>query len=209
VKFSDAKPSKFEEIQAGDQVRALGDRTGDRFVAQELVSGSFVNIAATIDRVNAAENRLTVTDLATRKKIEVRLTSDSTVRRLPEFAAQMLAARAGGNSLAAPPPGAANGPQGRREGVPNPRTPSGDGGPGGSMRDRPRDLQTMLERMPAAALSDLKRGDAIAIASTRGADPARMTAITVLAGIEPILASQGSASPGSWNLDLNMNMSLP
>jgi hypothetical protein len=37
-----------------------------------------------------------------------------------------------------------------------------------------------------------------------------MTAITVLAGIEPLLTAQGgSAAPGSWNLDLNMNMSLP
>jgi hypothetical protein len=77
------------------------------------------------------------------------------------------------------------------------------------MHDRPRDIQSMLERMPAAALSDFKRGDAVAIASTRGADPSRMTAITILAGIEPVLAANSSAAPGSWNLDLNMNMSLP
>ncbi len=198
VRFADAKPSRIEEIQTGDQVRALGNKSedGTRYVAEELVSGSFLNIAATVNAVDAANNTLRVTDLTNRKKITVHVTPDSALRKLPAFAAGMLARF-----------------QGRREGASNPLgAPSGNGGPGsGPMRQGPPDLQRMLERTPPITLADLKPGDTIAVASTRGADPSRMTAITILAGIEPLLEAQSGrqGSLGSWNLDLNMNMSLP
>ncbi|HWR50891.1 MAG TPA: hypothetical protein VN428_07270 [Bryobacteraceae bacterium] len=215
VKFSDAKPGKLDEIQAGDQVKALGTKSADglRFVAEELVSGSFLNIAATVDSIDADGNVITVTDLATKKKVAVRLTADSAIRRLPPFAANMLANSGSGRRTgiagpAGPPPS----PRGRREGVNYPLPPSGAGGPGGTMRERPRDLQSMLERIPAISVTELKAGDAVMIASTRGANPSRMTAINILAGVEPLLrAPQGGrqSSIGSWNLDLNMNMSLP
>lgn len=214
VKFSDAKPSTLEEIKAGDQVRTLGRKSpdGSRFTAEELVSGSFVNIAATVDSVDAAANSITVTDLATKKKVVVRLTADSAIRRLPPFAANMLAnAASGRRNGTAGPAGPAQSPQGRREGVNNPLPPSGAGGPGGMMRERPRDLQTMLERIPAVPVTELKPGEAVIIASTRGADPSRMTAINILSGVEPLLTAPegGRQALGSWNLDLNMNMSLP
>lgn len=69
----------------------------------------------------------------------------------------------------------------------------------------------MLERMPSVPLTELKTGDAVIIASTRGADPSHMTAINILSGVEPLLTAPdgGRQSLGSWNLDLNMNMSLP
>lgn len=213
VKFSDAKPGSLSEVHPGDQVRALGVKSPDglRFTAEELVSGSFVNITATVDSVDAAANSMTVTDLATKKKVAVRLTADSAIRRLPAFAANMLAntsERRNGNAGSAGP---AQSPQGRREGVNNPLPPSGAGGPGGMMRERLRDLQSMLERMPAVPLSELKTGDAVIIASTRGPDPSRMTAINILSGVEPLLTAPqgGRQALGSWNLDLNMNMSLP
>src|ERR1041385_3342816 len=43
IKFADAKPSSFDELKVGDQLRALGDRTDDplRFNPQKVVSGSF------------------------------------------------------------------------------------------------------------------------------------------------------------------------
>jgi hypothetical protein len=43
IKFGDAKPSTFEELKVGDQLRALGDRTEDplRFNPQKVVTGSF------------------------------------------------------------------------------------------------------------------------------------------------------------------------
>jgi len=67
--------------------------------------------------------------------------------------------------------------------------------------------------MPAVALADLQPGDAIIVASTAGADPTEVTAITLLAGVEPLLqatpAGARQAMLDSWNLDLNMSVSMP
>jgi hypothetical protein len=48
--------------------------------------------------------------------------------------------------------------------------------------------------MPKATLGDLKKGDAVMIVSTEGTALADVTAITLLAGVEPIL--QASPSGG-------------
>ena len=70
-------------------------------------------------------------------------------------------------------------------------------------------MQQMLERWPAIKLEDLKPGDAIIVSSTEGADPGQVTAITLVAGVEPILTaapagSQRARMLGSWNLDIDM-----
>ena len=74
---------------------------------------------------------------------------------------------------------------------------------------RSGDLQQMLERMTPLKVEDLKPGDAIIVTSTEGADPGQITAITLLAGVEPILSaasgsSQRASMLGSWNMDMNM-----
>ena len=75
VKFADAKPSSVSEIKKGDQVRALGEKSADgaRYTAEELVFGSFRNVAATVSAVDLATNTLKVTDLATKKPLLVQL----------------------------------------------------------------------------------------------------------------------------------------
>ena len=61
----------------------------------------------------------------------------------------------------------------------------------------------MLNRLPAATLADLQKGDAVMIVSTEGTAPEAVTAITLLSGVEPILtappASQASLLSG-WGL---------
>ena len=49
------------------------------------------------------------------------------------------------------------------------------------------DLQEMFDKLPAFTLQELKPGDAILISSTKGADPARVTAIAVVSGVGPLL----------------------
>jgi hypothetical protein len=70
-------------------------------------------------------------------------------------------------------------------------------------------MQQMLEHMPPIKLDELKAGDAIIVSSVEGADPGQVTAITLVAGVEPILSavpggSQRASMLGSWNLDMNV-----
>jgi hypothetical protein len=62
----------------------------------------------------------------------------------------------------------------------------------------------MIERAPVLALSELKPGDALIVLSTEGAKPTEVTAITVLAGVEPILTAQPRGTEqmilGPWNM---------
>jgi len=213
VKFSDAKASRIEEIKAGDQVRARGIKSedGTRITAEELVSGSFLIIAATVESVNPTENTAQVLDLTSKKKILVHVNKDSNLRQIPIFLARMLAARSAGGAGAQGGPTMGQRPPSLRGDAPAGDRPQMSGGPGRAMGDRPRDLQSMMDRMPAITLADLKPGEAIAVASTRGADPAQITAITLLSGIEPLLttASNGDRQVnGSWNLNLNVNMGM-
>ena len=48
------------------------------------------------------------------------------------------------------------------------------------------DLQQIISRMPAATISDLQKGDAVMLVGTE-ATSSEVTAITLLAGVEPIL----------------------
>jgi len=78
------------------------------------------------------------------------------------------------------------------------------GTPGGPRAADLGDLDRMLERMPALDLAELKAGDALIISSTKGAEPDKITAITLLAGVEPILTSAPKGRQGmilgTWNL---------
>ena len=95
ARFSDAKPSTFAEIKTGDQLRVLGNKSDDGAViqAEKIVSGSFRQIAATVTAINAQTGELTVKDLATKKPLTIKIDADSTMRKLPEQAARMLARR--------------------------------------------------------------------------------------------------------------------
>ena len=187
VKFSDAQSSRYEALKVGDQIKALGTSNEDRsrYTAEELVSGSFLTVAATIVSADAAQSMIVITDLATNKRLQAQVTPDSTMRRLSAEVAQMLATRIQGSK------------------------PSADSSaPPGS-----RDLQSAIEKLPPITLANLKPGDAIILSGTNSGDASRVTAITILAGVEPVLRSSTKSGRtlnlGSWNLDLNMNVGLP
>jgi hypothetical protein len=210
VKFADAKPSKLEEIKKGDQVRARGNKTADgmTMTADEIVSGQFRMIAGVIQSVDAKENLIRINNLETKKTLVVKITGDTSVKKLPPPVSQLIANRLHGVKEEAPaggPPGAggpgAGAPGGGRGGFGGGRGGFG-GAPGGAGRG-PGDLQSMIERIPAIAIGDLMMGDAIILSSIApsAATPDQATAITVLAGVEPILTKPGTKemSLGSWN----------
>jgi hypothetical protein len=194
TKFLDAKPSAAAQIQTGDTIRVLGDKNedGTRIKAEEIVFGSFQTIAATISSIDTEKGLVRVQDLNTKKPVDVAVTKDTLVRRLPPMVAQGMAARLRGGAT----------PGGATAGTPTP-APSGTTPP--PARSGGGDLGQMLERLPAVPLSELKNGDALIVSSSRGADPSKITAFTLVAGVEPFLQaaprSAGQINLGSWSMD--------
>lgn len=183
VKFSDAKPSSFDQIKVGDQIRALGTKSedGGRFTAEKLVSGTFRNLGVTVVSVDVQNRTITVKDLASGQSVLVRTNADSTLRQLPPSVAHALAGlNSGGTS----------------------------GGKAANERGaQPLDAQQLLDRAPAFDFMDLKPGDPLIVVSTEGAKPTEVTAIDILAGVEPILAARPKGTNqtvlGSWTLGMN------
>jgi len=201
VKFDDAKISSLAAVKVGDQLRARGMRSadGEEFTADEIVSGTFRNIAGTILTVDAKAGTMNVSDLATKKSLDVRFTSDSEIRKLPQPIAQRIAARLKGASPDVSQTAGAVAPTGQ-SGTAAPAGGAGQGatgGPGGSPGGRGGgDLQQMLNRLPATPLSDFQKGDAVMIVATSGESDSQPTVITLLGGVEPILQAspQGQAT---------------
>jgi hypothetical protein len=217
VKFDDAKPAPLGQIKPGDQLRARGARSADGtdFTADEIVSGTFRNIAGTISALDASAGTITVQDLVSKKPITVKITPASQLRKLPPPMAQRIAARLKGTSPDAQPPSSAPsgaGPATSAEPTVKPSGPpvggslpggsgamSRSGGGGGTA-----DLQQMINRLPAATLADLQKGDAIMIVATEGGADGQATVITLLGGVEPILEASPKNSASTilspWSL---------
>jgi hypothetical protein len=172
-----------------------------------------------------------------KEPVTIHVNSDTVIRRMPERMAMFMAmrlnapnggpgageARSGGPASGGPggarrdAPGAAGngmrgdfGPGAGGRGAAG--GPGGSGGPAGNFQQMGGpahgDLHQMLERLPKVELAELKAGDALVISSTNGADRNNLTAITIVAGVEPFLAaapkSSGAVDLGSWNFDIGM-----
>ena len=199
VKFDDAKPAPLGQIKQGDQLRARGTKSedGGEFQADEIVWGTFRNIAGIITSVDSTANTITVTDLITKKPAVVKVTDQSQLRKIPAQMAQMIAFRLKGGGA-----GTQGGPLGSSSTQPQGGAASAGGGspnggqrPGGMSGGR-GDLQQLVNRLPTATLNDFQKGDAVMVVSTQGTDSGGVTAITLLGGVEAILAAApaGNAS---------------
>jgi hypothetical protein len=76
------------------------------------------------------------------------------------------------------------------------------GGPGGG-GGRGGDISQMLDNLPAMPLAELKPGDAVMVSTTQGTEGGRVTAIMLLAGVEPLLTASPTATRdimSGWNL---------
>lgn len=197
IKFSDAKPSNFAELKVGDQLRALGERSadGNSFTAEKVVSGSFQTVAGTVTAVNPATSELKINDLQKKQPLTIVIKQDAVLRKFPPASEMggiaMRGPGAGSNGAAAgqnPMAGqgqAANRPpqSGRPQGPPG----SGAGGMVRTSGGGGFNIQDMLERLPTISVADLKVGDTIIVSSTKGADPERLTAISLVSGADTLL----------------------
>jgi hypothetical protein len=226
VKFDDAKPEPasafMAQIKAGDQLRTRGTRSpdGSELKAEEAVAGSFRNIAGMIKALDAASNTITVQDAISKSAVVVKVSSDSQMKKLPPEMAQRIAMRlkaAAGSASGDQPATSGQGQrQGQGQGMANGQAVGANAGRarygagaqgrsgGAAGGNGPPDLQRMLSRLPNSTLADLQKGDAVMIVATEGAGPDAATAITLLAGVEPILTASPNRSASSllspWSL---------
>lgn len=216
-----ATPSQLSDVQTGDQVKIIGEKSADgsSVAAQKIYSGTFKTIAATVSSIAADGKSMVVKDLSSKQSVTVALGDDSGIHKLPPMMATMLARRfnpdfkgtdatgAPGSSQAGGPPAGAGRPAdaGQTPGG----MPSQQSGPGGAPRGGRMangDLSQVLERLPKITPADLKTGDAVVVSGSPSTD-ARSTllATSVIAGVEPIFqAAPGrqAQSLGDWGSSL-------
>ncbi|HET9527020.1 MAG TPA: hypothetical protein VFO99_12690 [Pyrinomonadaceae bacterium] len=202
IKFGDAKPSSFAELKVGDQLRALGDRTEDplRFNPQKVVTGSFRTVGGVVTAIDPATGEVKINELEKKTPLTIIIKQDAVLRRFPSDIGAMMggfgrgAGGAGGpgGAPAAGAPGAgqpSQGGQGQTAGRPQgPGGGPGGGGPGGPGGRGGFNINDMLERLPTISIADVKVGDTIIVSSTQGVDPTRLTAISLVAGADTLLA---------------------
>jgi hypothetical protein len=200
VKFEDASPSSLGQIQPGDQLRARGERNpdGTEFKAEEVVTGSFRNIAGLVNSVDASAGILTVQDVLSKKPVQVKISADSQLHQIPPEMAQRIAMRLKASMSGATPaaaPGAGGAPAQAQSGSPAPNAAAAATGHAGmGMRSGGGDLQQFLSRLPSVTIADLHKGDAVMMVATEGSASAPSTAINLLSGVEPILRAAPNGS---------------
>ncbi len=190
VRYADARPGTLDAIQVGDQFHVRGQKNADgtEITATQVVSGGFRNISGVVSAVDTSAGTVTVKDLVTKKNVTVHISTEAEMRRLPDTMAKMIAARLKGTSPSAgaatasahPPSGASAGsasPAGYGQGAQG----AGQGRRGGG------DMEQALSHAPALKLGDLQKGEAVMLVSTQGSTD--VTAIKLLAGVEPLLES--------------------
>ena len=205
VRFEDAVKSTVSAIQPGDQVQARGQRSADgtSVAADEIVAGSFSNFSGTVTAVDAAAKTLTLKDLATKRTVTIALTGETNLRKLPAGFLQGLAARTNGGTPSAGA-GAASRPAGGEAARPSSAASatlpgSGEARSSGAGRV---DLSRIISRLPTQTPADLKQGDAVLLVASNDPTTGRPTAITLVSGVEQILAASpgGQTTLSPWRL---------
>ena len=208
VRFADAVKGRLADVHTGDQLRVRGTRTedGSLIAADEVVSGSFTHISGTILSVDAAAHRLTLKDLRTKKTMTVELSDNSSLRTLPPEVAQRFATHAGAAGAGAHRPSQGTPTPASASTAPASPPPTGTAPAGAEARgeEHGRDLGQIVARLPETPLANLHKGDAVLIVGVPKSTPDTIVAVTLLAGVEPILAANPNGVADStlspWNL---------
>jgi hypothetical protein len=196
------EPDALVSIQAGDQVRVLGQKNADQTAikVEAIMSGLFKTLPVQIKSIDAAAGQILAIDLASKKPITINVKPDTAMKKLDDATALQMARRLnptfqGGGRGAGGREGAA-----AAEGDAAPGGGQGRGGRGGG---RNLDIGKVIEQQPAITLADLKAGEPVVVVGAAANDMSRMRAMTLVAGVDPILraAPQNGPDPlgGNWN----------
>ena len=226
VKFADAKTSTIAELEKGDQIRVLGnkDEASGAIQAEQILSGSFVSVAATVTSVDVAAGVIQAKNIESGKPIVIKITAETNLRRMPQMGG--MPGAGGGQRPAGTPGPEANGQRPAAQGGGTARAgaeqagpgaagagvPSGAGGQGGARRGG--DFSRIMEFMPKVGVDTLKPGETIVVASSKSTNPGEVTAITVLAGADFLVAmaqqrTSQNGRPGASNgPSMGMNLDV-
>ncbi len=218
VKFEDAVKSTVAEVHLGDQIRVRGAKNeeGTSIAAEEVVSGTFAHVSGTLASVDLTAHRLTLKDLKTKKLVTVEISESTSIRTLPPEVAARVAARSKGGA-AAGKAGGAGAHAGTETASTAPAAPSGGSGTAGGgtagsgagagEREGGRergDLTQIVAKLPETPAANLHKGDAVMIVGMPRSAADTVVAVTLLAGVEPILAANPNGEADStlapWNL---------
>ena len=160
VRFGDAKSSGFAELKVGDQVRALGTKSAD--------GARFTPEEIVTGAFQTISGSIIEVD-AEKKEIKIKDVQSQQVVTIVVSKDSSMRRLTPEMIAALQPPKDAK-----------PQTPAKGSG----------DLQEMFDQLPAVTFAELKAGESIIISSTKGADPARVTAIAIVSGVGPLLQNQ-------------------
>ena len=190
-------------IQAGDQVRLLGQKNADQtqIKLEAIQSGTFKSLPVTVKSVDSAAGMIVATDLTTKKPITINIKPDTQLKRLDDATALLMARRLNPTFQADTGRGGRGGQGGQ---APNAGAGGNFAGRGGQGRGgRNADPNKLLDQQPTIELGDLKAGEPVVVTGGPSSDMAKLTATSVVAGVDPILraAPDRGADPlaGNWN----------
>ncbi len=179
LRFEEARASKLADVRVGDQLRALGDKNGANFAAEQIVSGAFKTVGLTVVAVDYQKGQIEATTLDQKKPVTVLFNKDSVLHRISVPVATAIAQKTRGDAGKAPS-----------------QPPAGAGQPGPRPPVQPViDVQQMIDTLPTVALADLKPGDVLAVTGAVENDEAHLVAIKVAAGVDLVLRALAPA-PG-------------
>jgi hypothetical protein len=206
LRTSDARPASFADLKVGDSLRATGERSADgaRFVPEEVITGSFTRVVGIVSAVDAARGEVTVRNEQTGQTTTLAVGPRSTLRRVtPEFA-RAVTERAERAAREAEQRAAGEAARGRQAGAGSGVRRGGEGERRGGAG-----LQQMFESLPAAAVADIRKGDAVVVTATPGADASRATAITLVTGGVDFLRRLQQLQRGTEGNPRRMSPGLP
>jgi hypothetical protein len=99
VKFTEAAPSRLEEIRTGDQVKLRGDPQ-----AEDIVFGTFESHVGTVTAVDREAGDIRIEDLVSKQPLAIHLSADSRLRMMPDMRKMFAAMMSGGAHDGAPEP---------------------------------------------------------------------------------------------------------
>lgn len=203
----EASTEGLTPIQMGDQVRLIGQKNADgsEIKVEAIQSATFKSLPVTVKSVDAATSTILATDLVSKKPITIAVKADTQLKRLDDQTALQMARRLNPTFQADTPARGGRGGQGfaGNAGGGNAGAGFAGRGAGGGRGGRGGDPNRILDQQPTIQLADLKAGEPVVVTGGPSADMAKLTATSVVAGVDPILRAAPDRGPdplaGNWN----------